>query len=218
MPAPNAVSVVIVDDHPVVREGLAALIDREPDLEVCGGAGSAEGALAAIRELRPRLAVVDLSLGGRSGLELVAALRTACPDMPVLVLSVHDELLYAERCLHGGARGYVMKQEKIGEILAAIRQLLAGKVYLSDRMTGRLLEAVAGGHAASPIVPMATLSNREREVFLLIGRGLGTSEIAGRLNLSVKTIESHRSSIKQKLNLKTGTELVRCAVGWSEGL
>ncbi len=210
--------VFLVDDHPVVREGLTALIDCEPDLHVCGAASSAEEALPAIRRLRPRVAIVDLSLDGRSGLELVAALRSACPGVAVLVLSVHDELLFAERCLQAGARGYLMKEQTIGEILAAVRQLLAGKVYLSGPMTERLLERVAGGHPPTSSVPIAALSEREREVFLLIGRGLGTAEIAGRLNLSVKTIESHRIAIKQKLNLKTGMELVRCAVGWSEGL
>ena len=204
--------VFLVDDHVVVRSGLAELIGREPDLAVCGAAADAEDALQSIPRARPDLVLVDLSLPGTSGLELVKDLKRRCPKLPVLVLSMHEESLYAERVLQAGARGYVMKDKSFPEIRAAMRRVLAGRIYLSEEMSDRLLQTVAGGPAKGS--PLERLSDRELEVFEMIGRGLGTAAIARKLHLSVKTVETHRAHIKEKLNLDTGAELVQQAVHW----
>jgi DNA-binding NarL/FixJ family response regulator len=208
--------VFLVDDHPVLRNGLTELINRSDDLLVCGEASTAEDGLRKISELKPDLAIVDLSLDGASGLELVKNLKIRLPETPVLVLSIHDESFYAERCLRAGARGYIMKQEAIEEVKSAIRQILGGKIYLSPRMSERLLEAVARGEAARSGSPLDRLSDRELEVFEMIGRGRATAEIAKKLHLSVKTIETYQAKLKEKLNLKDAAELMRHALRWVE--
>ena len=205
--------VLVVDDHPVFRAGLVQVLDGEPGLAVCGEAGSAEEALRLLDGLDPDLLVVDISLGGASGLELVKQVQQRRPGLPMLVLSMHDETLFAERSLRAGARGYVNKQEAVGHMIAAMRKVLGGGTYLSRRMAASLeMRRTEGG--AGPEEPVATLSDRELEVFSLIGQGLGTRDIAERLGLSIKTVETYREHIKNKLLLDTATELTRRAVAW----
>jgi DNA-binding NarL/FixJ family response regulator len=204
--------IFLVDDHPVVRIGLKELINQKPDLLVCGEAESAEAALQAILSLHPDLAIVDLSLQGAGGLGLIKDLKIRHPKLPVLVLSMHEESLYAERALRAGARGYVMKREARTQLESAIRRTVGGKIYLSKRMSDRLLELVTGPVQAKKGQPLEQLSDRELEVFEMIGRGKGTSEIAKLLHLSVKTIEGYRANIKTKLGLKSALELVRYAL------
>ena len=211
--------VMLVDDHPIVRQGLANLIDDEEDLTVCAQVESADEALAAVETARPDVIVIDVALGERSGLELVKDVRARWPDMPMLVLSMHDELLFAERALRAGAKGYVMKQEATEKVMEGIRKVLDGELYVSERMAARLMtQAVndrGGGTAGEKLNPLSRLSDRELEVFTMIGHGLGTREIAQRLILSIKTVEAHREHIKEKLNLKNGTELMRYAVQYT---
>jgi DNA-binding NarL/FixJ family response regulator len=206
--------ILIVDDHPMMRNGLAQLIDNEGDLKVCAEADNAGQALNAVAKQKFDLALVDISLPDKNGLELLKDIRTLKPDLPVLVVSMHDELIYAERSLRAGARGYIMKQEGGQKFLQAIRQVLAGRVFVSEKMSARILENFSGGPAETSGSPVRRLSDREFEVFQLIGQGVGTRDIAGRLRLSVKTVEVHRASIKEKLNLANATELVRYAVRW----
>jgi DNA-binding NarL/FixJ family response regulator len=203
-----------VDDHPIVRQGLALFIEREPDLMVCGEAEDATSALQAIRESTPDFVILDISLDGRDGLELLKTLRVRHPSLPVLVLSMHDESVYAERSLRAGANGYIMKQEAAGKVITAIRQILGGDVYLSDRLTKRMLQQFVNG-SISPRDPLAKLSDRELEVFRLIGAGHGTRQIADELHVSAKTIESYQAHIKEKLALRNARELVQHAVEWS---
>jgi DNA-binding NarL/FixJ family response regulator len=211
--------IVIVDDHPIVRKGLVQLIDGEPDLTVCGESGDPEGALAVIGAETPDVAVVDLSLGTGSGLDLVKALAASHPAVRVLVLSMRDELLYAEGALRAGARGYIMKQAAPRELLAAIRQVASGRSYVSERMAERIHSGVQGrATAATDVLPMDRLTAREREVFELIGHGVGRRDIARRLNMALKTVESHIAHIKEKLGLTSGRELMRVAVIWTESL
>ena len=205
---------LIVDDHPMMRNGLAQLIDHEGDLKVVAEADNAGQALQAIAKNKFDLALVDNSLPDKNGLELIKDIRTLKPDLPVLVVSMHDELIYAERVLRAGARGYIMKQEGGQKFLIAIRQVLAGKVFVSEKMSARILENFSGIQTENSSSPVQKLSDREFEVFQLIGHGVGTRDIAGRLHLSVKTVEVHRANIKGKLNLATATELVRYAVRW----
>lgn len=210
--------VMIVDDHPIVRQGIALLINQQQDMEACCEAGSAEEALESLGakgRSTPDLAVVDLSLGGMSGLDLVKTLRSRFPDLPVLIMSMHDESLYAERVLRAGARGYIMKQEATEKILTAIRQILRGEIYVSDRMRTRMLERLVDNRTDSSESPLACLSDRELEVLRLIGEGLSTGDIARDLHRSVKTIEAHRANIKEKLDLKNAAELVRFAIQWA---
>jgi DNA-binding NarL/FixJ family response regulator len=216
MAAKNKIArrVLIVDDHPMLRTGLAQLIDHEGDLKVCAEADNAGQAINAVAKQKFDLALVDISLPDKNGLELIKDLRTLKPDLPILVVSMHDELIYAERALRAGARGYIMKQEGGEKFLQAIRQVLAGKVFVSEKMSARILENFSGGAAELSGSPVRRLSDREFEVFQLIGQGIGTREIAGRLHLSVKTVEVHRANIKEKLNLTTATELVHYAVRW----
>jgi DNA-binding NarL/FixJ family response regulator len=203
----------IVDDHPVFREGLVGLVKRESGWTVCGEADTAAQALTAIERLKPDLVLADIGLAGRSGLELIKDLRAACPKMAVLVISMHDETLYAERVLRAGGRGYIMKQEGPEKMLQAIRQVLEGQIYLSGKMSVRILDAFAGGRgkASSPI---ARLTDRELEILQLVGQGSDSHVIARQLHLSVKTVDAHRSHIKEKLNLKSGTELICYAARW----
>jgi len=207
---------MIVDDHPVVRAGITQVIEDEKEMTVCCEASEPAGALRRARAEAPDLAIVDLSLGDKgSGLELVRALAESSPKVPVLVLSMHDERLYAERALRAGARGYIMKHEARTALVEAIRRVAAGRTYLSPSMSDRILETVAGlrpGQAGQ--TPLERLTDREREVYELIGRGLGTRQIAESLHLSVKTIESHQAHIKQKLGLRGSSELIRSAATW----
>ncbi|HEY3915366.1 MAG TPA: response regulator transcription factor [Verrucomicrobiae bacterium] len=204
--------IILVDDHPVMRNGLAQLLDQEPDLKVCGQFEDAGMAFASIPTLQPHLAIVDLSLRSSSGLDLVKNIKATHPSVVVLVLSMHDETLYAERVLHAGASGYIMKQEATDRVLSAIRQVLNGGIYLSEGMSSKFVHRLATGRAATGGSVTERLSDRELEVFGLIGQGRGTRQIAEHLRLSVKTIESHRAHIKEKLNLKTSTELVHMAI------
>lgn len=206
--------IFLVDDHPVVRKGLADLINQEHDLTVLGEAESVEEALRLLRSLTPDLVIADVSLAGTDGIGLVKDLTIRHPEIPVLVLSMHDETLYAERALRAGAKGYIMKQEATSDLQTAIRRVLKGEVYLSERMSQRLLSQVGRGQVTRDAGSLERLSDRELEVFNLIGRGLGTSEIARQLHLSVKTIETYRAHLKAKLNVKTATELVQRAVHW----
>jgi DNA-binding NarL/FixJ family response regulator len=205
---------LIVDDHPMMRTGLAQLIATEDGLKVCVEADNAGQALDAVSKQKFDLALVDISLPDKNGLELIKDMRALNPKLPILVVSMHDEMIYAERVLRAGARGYIMKQEGGQKFLQAIRQVLGGQIYVSEKMSARILENLSGNQSGTAGSPVRKLSDREFEVFQLIGQGVGTSEIATRLHLSVKTVEVHRANIKQKLNLSTATELVRYAVRW----
>ena len=204
--------ILIVDDHPLVRAGFAQLIGDCPDLEVCGEAGDMAEALKQIDSTGPDLAIIDLSLAGGSGLDLIEHIKSRGNDILMLVASMHDETLYAERVLAAGARGYINKQEAQERIIQAIRQVLAGKVYLSQQMTDRLLSGMVD--AAAGRRDIDALSNRELQVFELIGRGVSTSQMAEQLNLSIKTIETHQAHIKKKLGLGSAHELTQRAIRW----
>ena len=210
--------VLVVDDHPVVRQGMAQLISHEPDLTVCGEAGSVPEALKAIAACHPDVAVVDLSLKGASGLELLKDIKVRYPRLPVLVLSMADENVFAERALRAGARGYMMKEEAAEKVLEAIRCVMAGRIYLSDAMASRLLHQFVDGKSKAGASPVDGLSDRELEVFQLIGRGLGTGEIARQLHLSPKTIETYRAHIKNKMNLESATELLQHAIQYVQSM
>ncbi len=208
--------VFVVDDHPLVREWLSNLIGQHDDLLVCGEAGNASAALAAIVAAKPDVAVLEISLGGRSGLELIKDLRAACPKVAIVVLSMHDEEIYAERALRAGARGYVMKREVTKKVILAIRRARQGKVYLSERLAERLAEKLVSGTPASPASPVAQLSDRELEVFRMLGQGRATRQIASALSLSAKTVQAYSARIKEKLGLASSTELLREAIRWAE--
>jgi DNA-binding NarL/FixJ family response regulator len=213
--------ILLVDDHPLTRYGMARLLEQEPDLEVCGEAENASRALGAVRALRPRLMLADLSLPGGDGLELIKDVRTLYPEVAILVVSMHDEALYAERALRAGARGYIMKNEGGDRLVAAIRQVLRGKTYVSERMSGRVLEIFSGRRRRADDTTIGKLTDREFEVFRLIGEGLTTREIGQRLRLGMKTVETHRLHVRQKLGLATGPALIQYAVRWAgaqEGL
>ena len=209
--------ILIVDDHAIVRLGMRQLIAAEPDLSICGEVETAEQALDVARTAKPDLAIVDLSLGTTHGLELVRQFRDAFPTMPVLVLSMHDEVLFAERALRAGARGYIMKKGAIDGLVQAIHQVLAGKIYASETVSQEALAGL-GRNSSSPGSPLGGLTDRELEVFELIGRGMGTAGIAKQLSVSVKTVETYRANIKTKLKLKDATELIRYAASWTERL
>ncbi len=206
------IRILIVDDHPLVRSGLAQLIGDCADLEVCGEAGNMAEALTQIESTQPDLAIIDLSLAGGSGLDLIERIRSRHKDLLMLVASMHDETLYAERVLAAGARGYINKQEAQDRIIQAIRQVLDGKVYLSQQMTERLLNGMV--ESGSEKRDINSLSNRELQVFELIGQGVSTKKIAKRLNLSIKTIETHQAHIKKKLGLDSAHELTQRAIRW----
>ena len=206
--------ILVVDDHPIVRQGLSQLINREPDLTVCGEAHDASSALEAIVASRPDLLIVDISLEGPDGLDLLKTIRLRDASLPVLILSMHDEFLYAERALRAGASGYIMKQAATDGLLVAIRKILGGDIYLSERMAARLLRQLASHAAPVSRSPLEDLSDRELEVFRLIGQGHGTREIAEMLHVSVKTIEAYQAHIKEKLSLKNSRELMQRAVQW----
>lgn len=208
-------NVMLVEDHPVFLHGLTMLIDDEPDLHVCGAAETVVQAHEMIRQLNPDVLVVDITLGEQSGLDLIKQLHEQYPQVPILALSMHDESLYAERALRAGAMGYIMKKEAMDRVMTAIRRVLSGEIYVSETMASRVVHRFihpSGGKAGSPL---EALSDREFEVFQLIASGIGPTEIARRLEVSVKTIETHREHIKHKLNLKNGAELIRFAIEWT---
>ena len=208
--------ILIVDDHPVLRRGLAGLIESDPDLAVCATAATCQDALAAIRERRPDLVIVDLALGTGDGLELIKEMKAHHSTIPSLVLSMHDESVFAERSLRAGARGYITKQQLDETVLIAIRRVLDGETYMSDPLERRLAEKYIGGRTLETDSPLATLSDRELQVFRLIGQGRTTRQIAEILTLSIKTIESHLEHIKNKLNLTSSVELAQRATQWVE--
>jgi DNA-binding NarL/FixJ family response regulator len=207
--------ILLVDDHPIVRQGLALLIDREPDLSVCGEAEGAHSAFHAIATLLPDLVVLDISLSGPDGLDVLKEIRVKTANLPVLILSMHDESIYAERAMRAGANGYIMKQEATEKVLVAIRRILQGEVYLSDRLTSTMLQQYVRGAAPAKSSPLLNLTDRELEVFRLIGEGHPTRRIADELHLSVKTIESYQAHIKEKLALRNARELVQHAIEWT---
>lgn len=208
--------IFLVDDHPLVREWLTNLIHQQPDLLVCGEAESAPQALEAVAKSRPEIAIVDISLKNGSGIELIKNIRTVAPEVAVIVLSMHDESLYAERALRAGARGYIMKRETAKKVIAAIRQVLQGKLYLSDAMRAHFAEKFVGGDPPSTSLPIGQLSDRELEVFQLLGQGYETRQIAVSLNISMKTVQAFCARIKEKLSLASATELLREAVRWHD--
>lgn len=210
------VRIILVDDHPVFRLGLRELINQEKDLIVCAEAEDWAQAWNEIQRLKPDMAIVDISLKGRDGISLVKEISKYYRDMPVLVVSMHDESRFAERSLLAGAKGYIMKQETTTSIVKAIRHILSGKIYLSEKLKDAFLTQFAGGARSADKSPVDGLSDRELEVYRLIGLGFGTNEIAQKLNLSMKTIGSYRERIKDKLGLKSGNELVRNAIRWVE--
>ena len=212
----KSAKILIVDDHPMMREGLAQLIGQQPDMTVCGQAGTAHEALEKVRLLKPNLVLADITLPGRNGLELIKDIQALEEGISVLVISMHDETLYAERVLRAGGRGYVMKQEGGKRIMEAIRQVSAGKVFVSEKMSANILEIFSGRRPESASSPVENLTDREFEVFQLIGQGIETKDLARQLHVSPKTIEVHRANIKTKLKIKSMVELIRYAVRWVE--
>lgn len=206
--------ILIVDDHPLVRAGIAALIEGEPGLEVCGGTGTFHEALTLLRHTVPDLAIVDISLAHGSGLELVKRLSRSQPNIRVLVCSMHEESLFAQRAINAGAMGYINKQEATAHVIDAIRQVLAGKIYLSRRMAECMTYRQPDTGSAAGLCSVRDLTDRELEVFSLIGRGFSTSQIAEQLHISGKTVESHRENIKKKLDMRSSSELIRYAAQW----
>jgi len=208
--------ILIVEDHPIFRMGLTDLIQQEQDLLVCGAAEDVTSACQAIGQLRPDLAIVDLSLKKSNGLELLQKIKAIDPKMPVLVLSMHDEKIHAERCLHAGARGYINKKEASESVITAIRHILKGNIFLSANMTAAILNKFQRKPSDLSVAPLDTLTSRELEVFDLIGRGLVSAAIARQLHVSIKTVGTHKERIKEKLGVKHSAELVRYAVLWVE--
>lgn len=210
----NQTKILLIDDHPLLRNGIAQLIAQQKDLIVCGEVDDSLKALDAIEQNNPDIVVLDITLKKMSGIEVLKHIKVRFPKVKVLILSMHDETLYAPRALRAGASGYIMKQEAAENVITALRKILSGEVYISERMATQMLSRMVGGRATPISSPVDLLSDRELEVFTLLGKGDGTRDIAEKLNLSVKTIESHRAHIKEKLNLKNATELVRHAVQW----
>ncbi|MBA4148826.1 MAG: response regulator transcription factor [Verrucomicrobia bacterium] len=210
----NQTKILLIDDHPLLRNGIAQLIAQQKDLVVCGEVDDSLKALDAIELNNPEVVILDITLKKMSGIEVLKHIKVRFPKVKVLILSMHDETLYAPRALRAGASGYIMKQEAAENVITAIRKILSGEVYISERMATQMLSRMVGGRATPISSPVDLLSDRELEVFTLLGKGDGTRDIAEKLNLSVKTIESHRAHIKEKLNLKNATELVRHAVQW----
>lgn len=214
---PKKNRVFVVDDHPIVRQGLALLINREPDLMVCGEAEDAHVAMQAITTAKPDIMIVDISLNGPDGLDLLKDIRTRYPEMPVLILSMHDESVYAERALRAGAQGYIMKQEATDKVLVALRRILSKEIYISERIANRMLQRYIGSPTVGRPSSIADLTDRELEVFRLIGEGHSTRRIAEELHISVKTVESYQAHIKEKLSLRSARELVQHAIQWNIG-
>jgi len=211
----NKRRVLVVDDHPIVRQGLALMINREPDLVVCGEAEEAMGAMHVLTSSRPDLMIVDISLTGPDGIDLLKNIRISHPSLPVLILSMHDEMIYAERALRAGANGYIMKQEATENVLVAIRRILSGEIYVSTRIANQMLKHYITGSGTLRNSSIADLSDRELEVFRLIGEGHGTRQIAEELHLSIKTVESYQAHIKEKLSLRSARELMQRAIQWN---
>jgi DNA-binding NarL/FixJ family response regulator len=207
--------ILVVDDHPIVRQGLALLINRELDLVVCGEAEEAMGAMHVLASARPDVLIVDISLNGPDGLDLLKNIRASHPTLPVLILSMHDESIYAERALRAGANGYIMKQEATENVLVAVRRILNGEIYVSTRIANQMLRHYITGSGAMRPSSIADLSDRELEVFRLIGEGHGTRQIAEELHLSIKTVESYQAHIKEKLSLRSARELMQRAIQWN---
>jgi DNA-binding NarL/FixJ family response regulator len=204
-----------VDDHPIVRQGLALMLNREADLVVCGEAEDANGAMLVMTSAHPDVLILDISLNGPDGLDLLKTIRTTHPTLPVLILSMHDESIYAERALRAGANGYIMKQEATEKVLVAVRRILTGEIYVSDRVANKLLKHYITGSGSLRNSSIADLSDRELEVFRLIGEGHSTRQIAEELHISVKTVESYQAHIKEKLSLRSSRELMQHAIQWS---
>src|SRR5579884_984112 len=211
---PEKTKILLVDDHPLVREWLANLINQQLDLQVCGEAANSSEALEHVGTAKPDIAVVDISMEGGSGIELIKNIKALYPN--VIVISMHDEMLYAERALRAGARGYIMKREATKKILLALRAVLAGKLYISDKVNELMAEKFVEGRLGSSESPVEQLSDRELEVFQLLGRGLSTRQIAEDLNVSFKTVQAYCARIKDKLNLTNATELLREAIRWHD--
>jgi DNA-binding NarL/FixJ family response regulator len=208
-------AIFVVDDHPLMRQGLAQLINGEPDLFVCGEAEDAPRALKGISTTKPDLAIVDISLQGNNGIELTKSIKALYKDLRILILSMHDEHIYAQRVLRAGANAYLMKQEAPEKVIEAIRRILQGDIYVSEKVGAQILHQIVNGRGSAGS-PIDQLSDRELEIIQLIGEGKATRDIASSLNVSVKTVESHRAHIKEKLNLKNATELVQYCVQWVE--
>ncbi len=206
--------ILIVDDHPITRHGLAQLLNHETDLAVCGEAENVQQALGLIDSRRPDLVLTDITMAGKSGLELIKEMQTLHPRVAVLVLSMHDESIYAERILRAGARGYLMKSAGGAELLVAIRHVLRGEVYLSKKMSAKMVNRLSGTRSRRNRPALEMLTDREFEVFQLLGQGLSTREIGRRLHISPKTVDTHRLNIKEKLGMQTLPELMRHAVRW----
>ncbi len=215
--SPTAIKkrILVVDDHPIVRQGLALLINREPDLVVCGEAEDAMGAMHVLASAHPDILIVDISLNGPDGIDLLKNIRLSHPTLPVLILSMHDELIYAERALRAGANGYIMKQEATENVLVAARRILNGEIYVSTRIANQMLRHYITGSGTLRNSSVADLSDRELEVFRLIGEGHGTRQIAKELHLSIKTVESYQAHIKEKLSLRSARELMQRAIQWN---
>jgi DNA-binding NarL/FixJ family response regulator len=207
--------VFVVDDHPIVRQGLTLLINRESDLTVSGEAEDAQTVMQAVMAARPDILVVDISLNGPDGLDLLKEVRMRYPDLPVLILSMHDESIYAERALRAGAQGYIMKQEATEKVLVALRRILSHEIYVSERIANRMLQRYIGSRNTGGPPSIADLTDRELEVFRLIGEGHSTRQIAEELHISVKTVESYQAHIKEKLSLRSARELVQHAIQWN---
>jgi DNA-binding NarL/FixJ family response regulator len=211
---PDKKKILIVDDHAMIRQGLISLIDDQPDLAACGQAEDAPEALKAISETKPDVVILDISLKSSNGIELMKSIKYQYPKLLVLILSMHNEELYAERALRAGAMGYIMKSEASEELLTAIHQILSGQIYMSEKVSKKLLRKLALGRTEITQSPIESLSDRELEVFHLIGQGFGTSQIAEHLHLSVKTIETYRTHIKDKLDLENANTLRQYAIEW----
>ncbi|HOF69704.1 MAG TPA: response regulator transcription factor [Verrucomicrobiota bacterium] len=214
-PAARRARILLVDDHPLVRERLAEIINQEPDLMVCGEAQDRAGALAAMAAHRPELAIIDLALKDSDGLELIKDIRLHWPNVLMLVVSMYEESLYAERVIRAGARGYVTKQEATRDILSAIRRVLSGRVYLNENVSARIIDRLADRSVPGAATPAEMLADRELQMFELLGRGLAVKEIARRLRIATKTVDTYRRRIREKLNLQTSSQLLQHAISWT---
>jgi DNA-binding NarL/FixJ family response regulator len=212
---PQKARIFIVDDHPMTRSGLTHLINHQSDTVVCGEAENAGDALDLLDVSKPDLMLIDITLPGKSGLELIKDVRAMRPDLPILVISMHDESLYADRVLRAGARGYITKHEGGDKMIVAIRQILNGKIYVSESMSAHILEMFSGGQLGTELSSIQNLSDREFEVFQALGEGSSTHEIAKKLHLSAKTVDAHRANIKTKLKINTTAELISFAARWT---
>jgi DNA-binding NarL/FixJ family response regulator len=210
------IKILLVDDHPLVREGIVNLIQQQPDMEVCGEATGEPQALALVAAHRPDVAVVDISLENGSGLELMKSIKAMYPAVAMLALSMHDESLYAERSLRAGARGYLMKREAAGKVIQGIRAVLAGGLFVSEKVSAQMTEKFVEGRGAAAASPVEQLSDRELEVFQLLGQGQSTRQIADQLHVGFKTVQAYCARIKEKLNLANATELLRAAIQWND--